>query len=247
MPRAVQWGKWGNQGRPALRVLASVIILIGLTALGVAGCTGQHKREEDPLVGPGPKGLQKTDPGTTTKTKSEVPPIPTATATGSNAALVVGDPLTGSRALGIDDRRAAVPADGWQGVGPDGRPIPAAQGRWDGVRTASGTVLQRPQPIVEPVPAVQPGPPAVAGNGVPAVTPPAVPAVADSLDQLQAALKARGVLNPRVEQTPRGVRVTCAMPEPGRPDALHFYDAEAADQAAALRALLTKIDQTPRR
>jgi hypothetical protein len=250
MPRPAQPGKAEKGSLQALRVVISLILLTGLTALSAPGCAGQHKKEEDPLVGPGPKGLQKVDPGTTTKTKSQVPPLPTANTAGSNAALVVGpEPLSGGRNLGIPDGKLTGGAGGWQGIGPDGKALPTTSGRWDGVRTASGTILKQPEPIVEEVPRIQPGPQAAPAQPVPA---PAVPSAStlpagDGIEQLQAALKARGVVSLRPEATTKGVRVTCAIPDTTRPDNLHFYAAEAADQPAALRALITKIDQDRRR
>jgi hypothetical protein len=228
---------------------------------GLAGCNGLfHKHDtEDPLVGPGPKGL-KADPGKTTQTRSGVPPVPAANSSASNADLAVGGQLAGGRPLGIDDRPGG--ANGWQGVGRDGQPVrTVGGGAADGgvIPAAGGVILRRPEPLVEQPPQVQPLPQAGTVGGLtpvpaiiygqepvagpPGANPPAASPPAVNIDQLQEQLKARGVAWQRQEVTRDGVRVICALPDRANPDRQHIYEATAATPAAALQVVLAKIDQ----
>jgi hypothetical protein len=223
------------------------LALLVLFAPALAGCNGLHKRDaEDPLVGPGPKGL-KADPGTTTKTHSQVPPVPAANSSASNADLATGGQLAGGRPLGIDDRR---PGGGWQGVGPNGQPVRAVSAGDGGIVPASGgVILQRPEPLGD-APA-QPLQPAASTDGltpVPAITygqplpqqhPTPTPTL--TVDQLRAELKARGGTILREEVTRDGVFIACSVPERFNPDRQHIYEHTGPDPVSTLQALLAKI------
>jgi hypothetical protein len=91
---------------------------------------------------------------------------------------------------------------------------------------------------VEAVPEVQAVPPAGPAPG------PAPswgnPSGANNLDQLQAQLKARGVIVQRQEVTKDGVFVRCAIPGP---DGQRTIEVTAPDAVAGLRAILAKLDQ----
>jgi hypothetical protein len=242
MPGRGQRGKGAKGGKP-WSLAAAVLFIFVLLVPGMSGCAGQHKRESevDPLVGPGPKGLKAE---TATKTNSPVPAAPTATSSASTAGMAAGEPLVGGRTLDIQDTQAVGRPQGWQGIGPDGRPLPALA--HTGVTTTSGAVLHRPEPIVEPVPLVQ-APPAAAGKAAPVPAVAAGSPQAATLAQLQTQLTARGVTWQRQEVAGTGVRVVCGIPDRANPDNMHIYEATAADAVAALHAVLAKIDSTPQR
>jgi hypothetical protein len=213
-----------------------VVLLAALLGPTLTGCGSLRKRDaEDPLVGPGPKGLQKTDPGTATKTHSPVPPVPAANSASSNADLAAGAQLAGGRPLGIDGRGAG----GWVPSGPDGRPVrPVSDSAV--VPASGGVILSRPEPLGE-------GPQASAGGLTPVPVygsqPGAQPAAPPNADQLIEQLKARGAVLLPQSVTRDGVSVRCAVADPANRDRQHIYEATGPDAASALQALLNQIDR----
>jgi hypothetical protein len=238
MSQAGERGKTAKGGWPGRLVPGAAALVLALVAGSLTGCNSLKKNDDyDPLVGPGPKGL-KAD-ATTTRAKSPVPPIPPPAST-SNAALAVGDPLTGGRPLAIADQRGVTGAESWQGTGQTSGGGPA------GVQTASGTILSRPEPLTTPVPQVQAVPAVPAVQAVPAnpVAPPAGNPPPGTYDLLQEQLKARGVTSQRVEITPAGAHVVCIVPNVNNPNLQRIFEATGPDPASALRAVIVQIDGT---
>jgi hypothetical protein len=225
------------QGRP----WAGLAVLL---PLALAGCANHNRLSDDPLVGAASKGAkQEPTPTATTNSKSSVPAAPTATSAGSPAALALGDPLAGGKALGINDQKSQGDPTGWRGVSGETRPDKAALTAGPGgVPPAYGATLRRPEPLVEAVPpaASPPGPSVVAGN----LLSPATPGLAGAtLDQLQLELKVRRVSWVREKATPNGVYLVCAVPSRYNPDNPRIYTAEGADALAVRRLIIAQIDR----
>jgi hypothetical protein len=160
--------------------------------------------------------LKPPDPNAKTQSKS-IPPIPQGSSV-SNAALAVASPLDGGRPLGIADNN-------WQ----------RDPSSWQGVQTASGTILRPPEPLADSVasPKVQVVP-------VPQVTAPAAIPPA-SADELMARLIARTAWQ-RQEVTAAGWRVVCGVRSPTNPDLQRVYEATGPTPNAAVQAVLDQID-----
>jgi hypothetical protein len=85
--------------------------------------------------------------------------------------------------------------------------------------------LQGPQPVAE-------------------VKPPAPAPQASAYDQLKAQLLARGVVWMRLDTSAETgeVKFACSVPGRSNPDVRRTFEAKAADEASAMRAVLDKID-----
>lgn len=242
-----------------------VLLLIFGLGLSLAGCSSLRKQDaDDPLVGPGPKGLRPPAGNNNSRTQASLPPLPATNSSASTADLAVGGQLVGGRPLSIEDRPARPGT--WEGIGPDGRPLPPKN---EGVVTASGVTLHQPQPLTAaaspptsggliPVPVYGQGPtvPATTPAASPALasaplavpaspaaasTPPATSPTPPSAEQLLAQLRARGAVLLRQEVTRDGVFVRCAAPSPADPSRQQVYEVTAPTITAALEALLQHL------
>jgi hypothetical protein len=196
----------------------------------LAGCSLGNKRNkaEDPLLGnpkgpPGPGAPAAPPPGT--RSQAEVPPIPTASSSPSNAALAA-NPLPGSRPLSIGSVDAAATPAGTLTSGP-----------------SNGAKLSRPEPIVQPIPrdagSTAPGTSAV----VPVGTWGAAGQQPTTTDPIQQKLKDRGVTFQRQEVVSGGIHFSCTVPNPQNPAVTRFFEATAPDYPSAVQAVLQQMDQ----
>jgi hypothetical protein len=231
MPRARAPRK-GERNPVCWRVVANVglVCAVSLGWLIVPGCTSLNdtraKPGGDPLFGE--KQVDRPPIGPTPPPQNRagmtVPPAPTTTAAKSTAAIIANppDPLTTTRPpLAIGDASTQT-VGGWQ-------PKTAGQTSGAGGPTVQ---LQTPQsPGIQPVPLPVPVVPINLGGGP------------NDTTQLMAALKARGMIWNTEQPVAGGVHFSCGLAaSPQNPTLIHVYDATAADAAAAMNAVLQKID-----
>jgi len=245
MDRTREPGKKKEGNRPRAWTASAVlaVFLAGYPLLN--GCNGLQKMTGgtpapktagDPLVGADP--AQKAAPATATaptrSKSSALPALPASNSSSSNVAMVVGEPLPGTRLLAIED--GTKNSGTWQGQGP---PPGTGATLTNGLTPSAGgggVQLNRPEAIVEPVQRPTPVPlPAASAVG------PASNAAMDTA-QLEAQLKMRGVTLSRQDKVAEGVKFTCAVPNRHNPDINRFYEATASDYASAVRAVLQQID-----
>ena len=235
MQRAQERGKTPQaRGALALACWSGALFTFAL----LSGCKAAGTQNPDPLVGDmHPKTFGNTPPpaGKTTSSKSgnagAIPALPVATSTGSSAAIASGDPLLGSRPLGIEDAGREQPVAAWQGT----------KQLTSGQSGADMTPALRP-PMVQPLPP-DPNAGAAASGGAPA-TPPAwsaQPAAAE-FDQLQQQLVERNVIWQRLESYQGGYKFSCMVPKPFDRDVNRTYEATAPNYKSAILAVLKKID-----
>ncbi len=201
------------------RLLAGWFVMSCLFAAGV-GCKSADKKD-DPLFGVKPPTVNPVPPTTGANLGTPnrgVPPIPDNTSAGSTAALAS---LPGGKALAINNPQAPAPPP-TSPTGPTVQPIPrdVPASTPNLLATGSWTPQTPGMPTSLPAPS--------SGNFV---------------DPQLAALQARGISNPKIENIPEGVRVTVLAPTRGTPDSLQLYTATAGDTAGAVQAILQQIDQ----
>jgi hypothetical protein len=217
----------------------------------ITGCAGNTNKlaQGDPLYGetqPRGKGVPAVPPPQPANNRGQVPPVPTATSSPSNAAMA-STGLPGGRSLAIAQNQPNTPAT-------------------PGVPTAAVN-LKRPEPIVVPIPrdTPLPGPgvvpsnvlmtgswmpqhpvsPPSQGNLVSQPRPsPVVQALGQASDDtLQAQLRSRGVSWHKKEAVPEGVKFSCIVPSPTNPESTRVFEATARDYPSAVQAVLQQIDQ----
>lgn len=202
------------------------LCLLGCLCLFWTGCAGANNLATDPLLGKSAGVAATPKPGAPTG-PNPVPPLPAPNAAGSTAALAggLGATVDGRHNLQIEDPQ----------------PVAANQ-TWTGPATATGAVLQRPEPIPR-----QPPPPGSPGGYAPAApTAGLVNGVrVQTIEQAQAQLTARGVTWQRLEAMPEPGKwkFTCSVPNPRNRTINRVYEAQAADGLEAMRAVLEQLDR----
>jgi hypothetical protein len=203
--------------------LCAVALLLG----ALEGCKGpsETRTAGDPLVGEKPPdktyGVAGPTPPPQNRAGMQAPPTPTATASKSNAAMLIPDALPGAKESLIMTEVPKQPVTGqptgnWQpkpGATRNGVPdsIPG-----NNAPVAVGLALQ-------PVPISPPG-------GV-------------ILPELQQKLKDHGVSYQGQTAMPDGIRYTFAVPNPQNPNFSRLYEVIAADVNDAARDVLDKMDK----
>ena len=172
----------------------------------------------------------------------------------SNAALLIPDPLIGAQSLGFNDPSHPPPPPSpsyspsgstWQtndlstaSTGGAGTPIVK-------LRTPEQQGTQPIQPVPPPVIVPPTGP--ISVNPAPTFNTPAptLNTVGYSdYDQLQNALKARGVISQEQKTLADGVvHFSCRVPNPIDPTFIRVYEATAPNYRSAIIAVLEQIDQ----
>jgi len=198
-------------------ILARCGVVLGLFV--AAGCHSPSQRlpesSVDPLLGPEAPSLPQKG-GVVSPSGPEArltTPLPLTRQTSSTAEMA-GGPLKGGReALGIPVTNDNSGRKAWQ--------------ENDGGKT----VLKTPQPIAQgltPVPIFPNDGTASPGSGA-------------TLQELQKELEAKGAVEQKEVPSNGGVHFACLVPNPD--GTIRLYEVEAADTAAAIRAVLAKIDQ----
>ena len=195
---------------------AAAIFIIAL-----AGCTSATNQvaSSDPLFGDVQPRVATPTPVAPQQTQApSAPPPATSRLNSTNAALASAGPLQGARpTLAINDSRT-----------PSTPPNTGSQ-------LAANT--KPTQPTVMPLPK-QDAPPTVfapTGKGQPTTPAPA--------NELELALKQRGVLFQKVDNVPQGVRFQCIVPSKQNRDVTRVFEATAPDYISAVRAVLKQIDE----
>jgi hypothetical protein len=234
-------GSAAGQARegPPVRA-ARMAFFLGCTTLflvsQVGGCNPSTRTPKagtgDPLMGEFHQ--KKYDPGPVPPRSSKspgVPPVPQAGSSGTNVSLVgPAESLSGGKPLAIQD--AGGRGDpGWRVPGQKGAPPPARE----------DVKLQPPRTDVVPVPVI----PLEKGSPAP-IQQVNYPGNAGDYEQLQAALRARGVTWQRQETFADGFKFTCSVPNPANPDFSRIYEGTARDYRAAIRAVIEQIDRQRR-
>jgi hypothetical protein len=192
-------------------------VLFGLLLL--AGCqNGQQQRLPDkvgdPLLGSDGLTIPKKDMAQGNTTPAQSP-LPLTRQTSSTAEMASGGATMGGRAaIAIPVSQDGLSRNGWQ-IGSDAKPV-----------------------LKQPIPD---GSSAQSVPIVPISSPPAISS--STTDQLEAQLKAKGVVFSRHEPVPEGIKLICIVPNPQNPDALRTYQVTARDSESAMRAILEKLDQ----
>jgi hypothetical protein len=236
MQRQKQRGKRhkeeGGMTGPAFRLATLPFPHAFCLLLVLSGCA-QTPVRDDPLIGgntplpPASPGLAAT--GTPGAPVAPVPPLPSSSSAVSTAALAANEkPLEGSRPLQMGDQHdKLVNRSTWQGAGIDAE------------KAARGPALGKPEEIAAPD--RKDVDPATAGF-IPSVGFARASTAGDSLDQLLAQLKQIGA-NYNLEKTVgNGFRLTCEVPKKNDPTKVRTYEVTATTEAAAVRAVLDKID-----
>jgi hypothetical protein len=214
-------------------------------SLAVGGCQATNESRAKPGgdVLFGEKPIERPPIGPTQPPQNRAgmnaPSPPPATASKSNAAMLIGnDPLSGGKQIGIPDpqksqQQQTLTVGDWQ---PQGAPTGQGGSLTNG-SGGPGVILRQPDAgPIQPVP-----PPVIrssSGNAVPVVN--ANAAVAD--DQLQAALKSRGVLWQDQKVLADGVHFTCRVPNPHDPNFTRVFEATAGDYRSAVLAVIQQLD-----
>jgi hypothetical protein len=211
----------------------------------LAGCATAHHAADDPLLGgplppagrPSPGPPAGSVPSADGRGERSLPPLPIYSSSTSTAALAAGSPpaFDAGRDLRIADA-GVKPGDG-PGAGPRG-----------------GATLRRPEPVVpaaatgvgglappgaQPITAVP-----VAREAVPRSPGPAGGAGGLTYEQAQAQLAARGVTWQRLETWgDHGWKFSCSIPNRHNRSLSRTYEAKAADDLGAIRAVLEQIDK----
>jgi hypothetical protein len=222
--------KPGRRCRPRKRRTLLALAALGLGAgLTGAGCSTAHltsnEKVGDPLLGPAPATLAQPvpPPQTSSNSGNGLAPVPSSAGLSTNAALASQTPTAQALAIGNAS------ADSWQRSG---------QGASPGAITAPTT----PQPRVVPVPKDTGYSSSTAQPIQPAGSWAASSAPAPSAEQLDATLKAHGVIGHKQEAAPGGIHLVCAVANPSNPNANQIYEVTAADYAAAVQAIVRQID-----
>jgi hypothetical protein len=196
--------------------------------VGILGCNTPDKKKDDPLFGVKPQvnpvpPTTGANPGA--QTSGIVPPIPSATSTGSTAAVAS---LPGGRPLAIGETPSTDSAAN-PSTAPNVQPIPRdvpvnpallTTGSWG----TSTQPLQQTPPITPNLP-----PPATT--------------VSPADDAQFAPLQARGAVNQKVDNVAEGVRVTAIVPNRDNSGSMRVFEATARDVPAAVQAIAQQIDQ----
>jgi len=229
----------------------------------MSGCQSTNESKaatHDPLMGEKvpeqPFGVAGPPPPPQNRAGMGGPSPPQATASKSNAAMLIADPLNGAKPLNIPESSQTQ-----QNQGPGGwqvkDPLPTNP------TGGSGVILRTPEPVpITPVPppVIGPnGPPgsAAAAPPVPVVPVPAVPVPVASApavpvvspvsytdpDPYQKALNDRGVIWQDQKQVANGVQFTCRVASKQDPNFIRVYEATARDYPSAVQAVLAQIDQ----
>jgi hypothetical protein len=236
MPRARAPRK-GERNPVCWRVVANVglVCAVSLGWLIVPGCAALNDSRAvpggDPLFGE--KQVDRPPIGPTPPPQNRagmtVPPAPTTTAAKSITSIIANppDPLTTTRPpLAIGDASTQT-VGGWQ---------PKNDGQTTGAGGPTVQLLTPQAPGIQPVPLptgnpLQPVPIHLGGGP-------------NDTTQLLATLKDRGMLWNTQQPVAGGVHFSCGIASsPQNPTLVHVYDATAADAAAAMSAVLQKIDQ----
>ncbi|HYV39013.1 MAG TPA: hypothetical protein VE988_25230 [Gemmataceae bacterium] len=237
---------------------AGLICALALTAAMASGCksTGEANNSKPPdvLFGekevPQPHGVLGPTPPPQNRAGMGAPSPPISTTAKGTAACLVPDPLIGAKPIAIADGKQPFVepnTSGWQATGPITGGAPSSGG-------GPGVQLGMPEAALAPVPPptiaqVTPVTPAFGGGKNDGLNPvPVVPAVSpvgfSDSDQLQAALKARGVIAQDQKVQPDGsVLFTCRVVNPQNPNFVRVYEATARDLRSAMLAVLDQIDQ----
>ena len=221
--------------RPALR--------LGLSCLVATGCQtpkttstastdplyGEKQPEKAPgVTGPTPPPQNRAGMGS--------PASPPATASKSNAGLVIGsDPLLGGRTTAINDPPPPVQTpNNWQPSGPGG---PGVILKVPETQQGSTTV---PPPANLPGMSFQGGAmlpvPVVSQVNQAGFTAPSGPNPMDALTQ-------RGMISHDQKSVPGGVFFKCLVRNPQDPDAVRVYEETAVDLPTAMNNVVIKIDE----
>jgi hypothetical protein len=244
MRRAWEKGKPADSGRARRQIWAGTLCIASLVLMAFAGCQATNEtraKPHDPLMGE--KEPEKTYgvaglPPPPQNRAQMNPPAPPAIASKSNAAMVYPDPepLPGARnPLAIADAQKQPTAPQQLGTWQ-----PKSNINLTGGQSGPGVLLKQPEQTITPVP-----PPTFAPNVVP--TPQPLPAATQvnftDNDQLQAALKQRGVIWQDQKVLADGVHFACGVANPQEPDFSHTYETVAPDYRAAVIAVLEQIDR----
>jgi len=249
-----------------------LLCALGLAAVLAPGCQATKNTQtaaHDPLMGERvpeqPFGVAGPTPPPQNRAGMTGPSAPQATASKSNAAMLVPDPLLGAKPIAIADSTSTQPqkaatTGGWQAKDPQpGNPPGSAGG--------PGVILREPvpvpvvpiQPVAPPtnVPSVAPGvgaavqpvpppsaivPTVAAGPGAAAAQPVSPVGFTDS-DPLQTTLKSRGVIWQDQKTLDDGVHFTCRVVNSQDPNFVRVYEAIGPDYRSAVQAVLDQIDQ----
>jgi hypothetical protein len=241
---------------------AGLLCALGLMLSLQSGCSslkGTQTASSDPLMGERvpeqPFGVAGPTPPPQNRAGMTGPPQ--STASKSNAAMLVPDPLVGAKPIAIADSKTPQQSSTtgtWQTK--DSQPTTAVTG---------GVQLRTPEPVpIQPVApptnvpngsfgpgaAIQPVPPppvVAAPAAVPIPVPHTVTPVGfTEADPLQTALKSRGVIWQDQKAVADGVQFTCRVTNPLDPNFLRVYEATARDYQSAVQAVLLQIDQQPK-
>src|SRR6516164_4964159 len=126
-------------GRRPMAGLPLCLLPSGFCLLALAGCAGDNRVTDDPLLGderPRPAAQAGVPP----PAASAVPPLPPSNTATSTASLAGGNPLPGGRELRIGETPGRlVNNNTWDGPGRVAANPPPKE--------ANGAVLQHPEPI----------------------------------------------------------------------------------------------------
>jgi hypothetical protein len=235
MQRSKERGKWrkaeGGGHGPVLPLLAGLLPLALSLVPFLSGCTGDGQVKDDPLLGavaPPPPVQAALPPA-----GAPVPPLPVSSSAVSTASLAAGTPpLEGGRELKMDDPRdKLVNRSTWQQAGA------AAE------KAAGGAALNNPVPIVPAADRTDMDPlQGLAGSQGTGSDFARAGSAAESLDQLRAQLKQRGMTEYHSETWGDGIRVVCAGPKKSDPKKTRSYEAYAINEIEAVKAIMGKID-----
>jgi hypothetical protein len=198
----------------------------------LVGCAAANRptTEPDPLLGAAPARPAAPASSTPPAASLAAPaPLPAPASSTSTAALAPGafTPLDPNHDLRI---------------GGDARPpaTPTGGGAWRGQSGPPDVTLRQPEATSTGAPPTRP----VLPVSMPSSAAPGAGANVTTFEQAQALLRAHGVVWQRLETLGEAGewKFSCAVPNRQNPNLRQNYEARAADQIAALRAVLDKID-----
>jgi hypothetical protein len=233
MQRAAGPGKWrkaeGGRPRRALGPLSLVALAAVLGSL-LAGCAGENRIPNDPLVGEDPP--EKAAPPVKLASAGEtpparggpVPPLPPASSGVSLASMAENKPLPGGQELRIGETPGKLVKQSWSRPG---QPLE---------EKPNDVALQPPEQVT---PVSRTG----ADQGVKVFDD--TGAGAATYEQLVSQLKERGVDWYRLEKGSKGVNFTCTIPNPQNPAKIRTLEGTAGTDTGAIKAVLEQIDKGP--
>jgi hypothetical protein len=238
MRRARQSGKTACCEQTARPVWAVLACAVGLAVL-VGGCQSINDTKAqpgDPLMGEKvpdkPFGVIGPTPPPQNRA-GMTPAQPPSIASKSLVGALIPDTIPGGKSLAINDplkQSTPVPApDTWQ---------PKNTGNLTAGQGVAPVILRVPEATIPPVP------PPVLGTNL-TVQPSAytLPAGSTDYDQLQAALKKRGVVWQNQKTLPDGLHFICGVANSQDANFTRIYEAIAQDYRSAVLAVLEQIDQ----